>query len=447
MKILSKLKNSFLTNLPWKIAAFFMAFVLWFLILNVEDPIRNDFLTATLQLRNEQALLAGEGIHIENIEALREQEIRFQVRGTSRNINAIRNSIGAYIDLSTSDIITAAQNGETLRVTVQPFGYGTIEMIGRSNPHIVDLIMDTITTVEMFVELEEEGEIAEGYHLFRESISITPDVVAVTGPTSVVNRIVRLVVTKDVDGATSTISHEDLPILALDVTGQSVTSQHLVFENTADIELPILLRGRVQILAPIYDAQPPEGFGIHSINWDPQWFDVAGEEYTIENLAPIMLDAIPEGQIAMHTAQFEVPYDIRAFLPPGVFLINPMQHTVMAEVFVEPFVEQDFTISAEDISIIGMPPYANVITEEITITLSALQSIMAGISNFTTTAVVTGMVLEEGYNEVPLVFALPARVSLVAGEEIHSITIYVHEIEEGYEAEEEGNEEEEEGSD
>ena len=446
-KILLKVKNSFLTNLPWKIAAFFMAFVLWFLIMNVEDPMRTEAISVSLELRNEDALAEGsaQGIHLENIDLLRGQSIRFQIRGTSRSIDAIRNSLGAYIDLSTSDIAAAAQRGEPLRVNVQMEGYGSaVEVLGFS-PSSVNLIMDTIITIEMAVEVETKGEISNDFIILSESIYITPDVVSVTGPSSIVNRIERLAVTVDVNEAVSAIEMENLDIIALDVTGIPVVSGHLQFKNTADVELPVFRRGRVQVLQPAYNhAQSPAGFGIHSVSWNPQWLDVAGEEDAIASLAPVMLMPIPEGLIMNHTTDFSEQYDIRFFLPQGVFLIDPSRHIITVDVFVEPFVQQDFVIPIEYISIVGMPYYAEVVDAEVVIRLSALQSIMAGVGSITPTAFVNSINLEAGYNEIPLVIALPARVSLI-GDEAPTISIYVEAIEEGYEESEneEGEESEE----
>ena len=445
IKILIKLKNSFLTNLPWKIAAFFMAFVLWFLIINVEDPVRTEPVTVTLELRNEEVLALGtaQGIHLENLDNLRAQTIRLQVRGTSRSIDAIRNNLNAYIDLSTFDIRAAAERGDTLHVNVQLEGYGGTEIFSRT-PSSVPLVMDTITTVELPVEDYREGYISEYFILLTESINITPATVLVTGPSSYVNRIERMAVTVNVEGATSTIYEEDLEIVALDAAGEPVASPHLQFENRASIELPIYRRYRVRVLEPQFHAQPPEGFGIHSVNWNPQWLEVAGEEDVIASLGPIMLTPIPEGLIMNNTENFTEPYDIRVFLPPGVFLIDQRHHTIYVDVFVEPFVEQDFTIPIEAVTIIGLPEGAEVITEEITVRLSALQTIMAGVSvgNITATAVVSNVELEEGYNEIFIVFALPARVSLANNEEPMAITVYFEIIEEDDDEEDEETDEE-----
>jgi len=446
VKILLKLKDSFLTNLPWKIAAFLMAFVLWFLVMNVEDPMRNEIMRVQLELRNEDALATGtaEGIHLENIDFLRNLTISIQVRGTSRNLDAIRDTIGAYIDLSTSDIIAAAQRGEDLRVTIQPDRYGNAVELMSFSPRNVNLMMDTMTSVQMVVVLDEYGDISDDYFLLSESVAITPDVVTVTGPSSIVNRIDRLEVSANIDGATYTQYLEGVTITALDSAGDPVVSQHLQFQDTADIEIPIFRRGRVRVLEPRHEAHPPPGFGIHSVHWDPQWLDVAGEAEAIDALAPILLEPIPEGRIISATSNFSEEYDIRFVLPPDVFLIDPRINTIIVDVFIEPFVEREFTISIEDITIIGLPTGAVIITEEIAVNLAALQTVMAGVSNIAVTAIVNGEDLEVGYNEIPLVFALPARVSLLDSDEEPTITIYIETVEESEDEEEESEREEDE---
>ena len=413
-KILQQFINSFLTNLPWKIAAFFMAFTFWFLIMNTQDPVRNETVTRTLELRNEDALAMGgaEGIHLENIEQLRAQTIRFLVSGTSRGISAADQNLRAYIDLSTSDIISAAQGGHVLNIPVQIAGYTGPFNIFATTPSSVRLEMDTITTVEMDIEVETEGNVAYGFVLLRDSVSVTPATIPVRGPSSIVNRIDRLVVTAALDGEDSTVYQQDLAIFAFTADGAPILSQHLDL-GTANVELPILRRGIARVLQPQYHARPPDGFGIHSINWSPQYLDVAGSEEAIAALAPILMSPIPERMIAQFTADFIVPYDIRPYLPDGVFLVYPEWHTINVEVFVEPFIQQDFVIPRENITIIGLPPGAEVVTTEVAIRVSALQSVMGGIG--TITPFVTALNLDEGRNEIPLIaLGLPPGVELVS---------------------------------
>ena len=425
-KALQKIKNSFLTNLPWKIAAFFMAFALWFVIMNVQDPVRNESWTVTLELRNEDALATagGEGIHLENIEQLRTQSIRFLISGTSRGISAAQQNLRAYIDLSTSDILSAAQSGETLTVNVRTAGYTGPFDIFATTPSTVQLSMDTISTVEMAIEVETEGEEVYGFVLLPDSVRVTPATMPVRGPSSIVNRIDRLVVTANINDATGRVYRPDLNIIALDANNTFIFQSQQLNLGTADVELSILRHGRIQVLQPQYHANPPDGFGIRSINWYPRTLEVAGEEYAIANLAPIMMSPIPEGLIVSFTNDFIIPYDIRPYLPPGVYLIDPARHTINVEVFVEPFVQQDFIIPRDNINIIGLPPGAEVITGEVTLRLSALQSIIGGIGVITPTAVVIGANLEEGYNQIPLAaFGLPAGVSIVS--EIPTIVVYL----------------------
>jgi len=434
-KTLIRFKNVLLNNMSWKIASFIMAFALWFLIMNVVDPVRTEVVSFTLELRNEDELAAGAmGIHLDNINQLRNQTIQVSVRGTGQRIDALRDSFVAYIDLSTADIISAVhvRNQSSLRVNVNHLGVPSgIELFG-IHPSTVLLQLDAIETVEIAVDVETSGEVPDDFIILPESISANPSVLSVTGPSNTVATIERLLVMVAVDGATSAISLTDLVVSPIDAENELVPQTHLHIESTVDVEVPVFRRGRVQVLQPQAQASPPAGFGIRNITWQPQAFDVAGEEDAIMALAPILLSPIPAEYIENNNADFSVFYYLRSYLPQGVFLIDPSRHTISVDVFVEPIVVQSFTISRDDFQIIGLPYHVNVITEEITITISGLQSSMEEVGNIVPTAFLGAIDLTiEGPHEVPFIFGLPSGVSII--EEIPVLIVYVESQENSYE--------------
>ncbi|MCL2376009.1 MAG: CdaR family protein [Defluviitaleaceae bacterium] len=450
-KTLISFKNILLRNISWKIASFIMAFAIWFFVMNVVDPMRTETVTFDLQLRNEDGLAAGAmGIHLDNINQLRNQTIQVSARGTGERIDALRDSFVAYIDLSTADIISAVhvRNQNQLRVSVNPSGVPSgIEIIGIS-PSTVVLQLDAIETVEIEVEVVTSGEVADGFIILPESISVSPSVVSVTGPSNTVGTIESLVVMVAVDDATSSISLTGEVVSPMNAAGTLVPLTHLHIESTVDIEVPVFRRGGVQVLQPQVQASPPEGYGIRYIAWSPQTLDVAGEEGAIEALAPILLSPIPNGYVENHTADFSMIYDLRNYLPQGVFLIDPSRHTISVDVFVEPIVQESFTISRDSFQIMGLSPYVEVITEEITVTLSGLQSAMAEVGNITPTAFLGSLDLTmEGFHEVPFIIGHPNGVSIVG--EAPMLVVYIgaqdeedDEYENDYEGIEEDNLEE-----
>jgi|GEM_PF-1322789 len=425
-KVTSKLWKNILRNLPWKLAAFFMAVGLWFVIINLVDPVSTTTISVQLQLLNEDVLTDGsDHIHIANIAAVRNQTVSITVSGTLRSIEETRDSLVAYIDLSTFDIVSAARNAEDISITIHTAGLGNVDQVAAPSPSSINLVMDTIIEREFSVGVEPTGEVPEEFIQMQEFIIVTPDVLTVRGPSRILNRIEHLVRRVDIDGETITIFEADSEVWAFDTGGGRVTSQHMHI-GTVDVEIPIFRRGRIHIFPPLhYIGTFPEGYGLYEMDWYPRYVDVAGEEDAIAavwDISPIRLNAIQAEYIEGRIENFTVPVNFLPYLPPGVFLIDPDQHMVYVDMFVEPYVQQIFVIPSDYFNITGRPQGAavtpdttvTVLTEEITLTLTALRSVMAGIGDITPTAFLGNQhFLIEGERDVSFDFGLPAGVRIV----------------------------------
>ena len=447
-KTLLKLKNGLTKDLPWKVAAFLLAFALWFFIMNITDPIRNINVPVSLTLRNEAAFSEDLAhIHLENLSDLRNTIITIQVRGSENRVNELRSSFVAYIDLSTSDIIGTAGDAGTINVTVQvdgAFGDG-IELLSR-RPASVELRLDTMLTRYIDVDVETQGNVAYGFFSPHDSIVINPASLPVTGPASYVSRIESLVVSVDVSDFTAGLSLADQPVTAYDAAGQQVRSPHMEIAGTVDIVVPVYRRGILTVAAPIFQGQPQPGFGIYAIRHYPQVFEVAGTEESIANLTTIQLDPIPAGIIGTATEPFEHIYDLRPYLPDDVFLVAINRHTITVEVLVEPIVTQYFTIQRENFQIIGMPPNTTILTDEVTISISALRPIMEQMGSITANARMGQLNLPPGQHNIPLNFTgIPSRASIIGPPP--TLAIYIAGPEDEIDVEENNNADAEEARD
>ena len=429
-----KVKHMLLNNWPWKIAAFFMALVLWFFILNITDPIRTVEIPLTLVLMNENALTEGNSqIHLENIDQLRLQQVRVSVRGNSSAITELETNLIAYIDLSTSDIINAALLAESyteglnvnIHVNREDFGEG-LELLG-IRPSNVRLNLDTIITRAIPVRIIEENEVHPDFINIRESNIVTPNVINVTGPAAAVNSIDHLSAIVRLMGRTASFSLTNQPVTPRNSAGTVLTMPASVtIADTVDIEVPVLRRGTIQFLTPYFLGVPPEGFDVLSIRLDTRTFEVAGDPDDIANLVPILLDPIPADLISSNTEPFVHSYNVQGYLPPGIFLTEGMHHMINATVDVEPIVERDFTISYERFSIVGLPPNVQVLAEEIVVTIRALRSIIDQIVTITPVAFLSNLDLPPGEHRVPLNISIPPTASIVG--DMPMLTIYISEV-------------------
>ena len=399
-----------------------MAAILWFIILNFVDPIRTVNIPVPLELRNHEALAAGETpILLGNINDLQSQTIYLRMRGNSRIVEELRTNLTAYIDLAASDIIVAAGNREALPVMVQIENFGDEVELLSVRPLNVTLLLDNIITREMPVEVTMQGNVHQDFWAPPESVSVTPATVTVTGPSSVVSGIQRLDTLIHASGRTSTIHVSDNRVRPIGLNNVVINNPLIEINARVAVEVPIFRRGILEINPPIYNFEPPPGFGVYNIEFSPQYFNVAGDTDVIFSLEPINLDDIPE-EFSTHTTPFEVSYNINHYLPSRVFLIESNQHTVNVNVVMEPIVERAVRIDRTSFNVQGMPPNTIIVTDEIVLNISALASVMETVTPITATARLFNSNFAEGEHEVPLTFGLPPRVSIVG--EAPTLTIY-----------------------
>ncbi|MCL2855881.1 MAG: CdaR family protein [Defluviitaleaceae bacterium] len=408
---LSKLKEVFVTNLPLKIGAVLIALAIWFLILNFQDPVRTQELFVRLYLRNENELVGSQHqFFLENAEQLRNQIITVQVRGNNADVQAFEESLVAYIDLSTDRIIqTAAEGRGEINTMVNVMGnFGDRVDFRSHSPSTVTLYLDNIITREFDVDFVVAGQVADGYVLVEERYTISPDALTLQGPSSLLAQIDRLVLEVDVEGQTGTIQRNNQRPIAVNEDGDGITSHDIRIIGGVAVTVPIYRGGVVNILPPTHEGGLGVGFGVLPIHITPSQFYVAGSGDAIEGLTSITLPPIVmDGATESFTREF----DISRHLPAGVFLLDSTQNIATAEVVIEPIRQREFTVARENVNIIGAPSNFQILTDNVTFTISALESVLAGIGNINTSINLIGR--GEGEHTINLNVNLPSGASIV----------------------------------
>ncbi|MCL2235984.1 MAG: CdaR family protein [Defluviitaleaceae bacterium] len=417
--IIPKLKDLFVTNLPLKIGAVLIAVAIWFLILNFNDPVRTQELSRPLQLRNETALMLGENqFFLENADLLRGLEVTVQVRGNNADVSALEASLEAYIDLSTSDIIYTAADTDRLPVRVNVTGnFGEGVDFRSHNPSSVILHLDNIIDREFPVELSVTGQVAEGYVRIEGDAHVRPDAITLRGPSNALAQIDRLELVFDVEG-------ESNSAIVLNQRPEMVDTYGDVFQNAninplsgVTVTIPIHRGGMAHVLPVTHEGDIGAGFGIQPIHVTPSQFEVAGSREAIQALTPITLPPIA---LNGATQSFTMEFDIRQHLPTGVFLVNSDENTATVQVVIEPIGQRTFTVTSENVNFIGATNF-QVMTESVSFTVSALESILEGIDTVNTSISMFGR--GEGEHTINMTISLPPGATVVGG--IPSMTVRI----------------------
>lgn len=337
------MRKKLLKNWGLKLASLILAFVLWFLVVQIEDPIGDKrFNNIPVKLINTE-LLEDEnkvyevldGTDTVSVRVSAPRSIREQLRSTD---------IVAEADISKlTDINTVA--------ITYSVNYDVDEIEGDHS--VVRLSVEDKASKWVTLHCNTVGEVADGYMIANASSDQTR--IEVTGPASVIGRIKDAGVDIDVTGATNNISanvevqlyDSDGNLLEFSSIKKNVNYVHMSVEVLATKEIPVELNTM---------GVPAEGYlATGMVQSDPATVQIAGTASTLANVSKI---SIPEEQLNLTGASGNMVdiIDIREYLPDNVRLADSsFNGKITATVYVEPEAEKTLEVPAENITIINLP--------------------------------------------------------------------------------------------
>ena len=423
------MKKKILNNWGLKLASLLLAFVLWFLVVQIDDPSDSTtFYNIPVTLKNTELLEKENKVYevLDNTDS-----IRVSVRGPRSVIKQLRSAdIVAEADMSrltevnTIAINLSVPNAEVDSVT--------------SSPDVLRLSVEEKASKWVRVQYSTSGEVAEGYMI----ASASPDqtIIEVSGPKSAVERISYAGIDIDVSGAMTSLSANVEAMLydsdgkQLDLSGvtKNVNYVHMSVEVLATKEVPIELNVM---------GEPAEGYlatGILESN--PATVKIAGTSGTLSGIRKI---AIPAEKMDITGADSDVVnvINIKEYLETmNVRLADSsFNGRITATAYVEPVYTKTFEIPESNISVINVPEGLTAVLPEeetIKVEVSGLEAVVTALQQTAIRGIidVSAWMEEEGHTElkgktysVPITFRLEDEVTV---EEKIAIKITFKELEE-----------------
>ncbi len=174
------------------------------------------------------------------------------------------------------------------------------------------------------------------------------------------------------------------------------------------------------ILQPSIVGEPPASYVITDVNWEPTYAEVMGSEEAINNMGSISLDPV---DVSSFTSNQEKTYDLWAYLPNTLQIVNRTPQQVTVTFKVERLIEKQLALPISALTIRGYSVGAAFTEETIPVTIQAIQSVIGGIEadDIIGTVDLTG--LTEGVHTVPITLRLPTGVTVVGTPPTTEITI------------------------
>ncbi len=342
---MKKFQELLMKDLGWKLLSIAIATVLWFMVINIDQPVATRSYSRPLSIENMEAL-SNRGLTAGNLEELKNTKINVKVKAQRTALDRLSQNpewIQASVDLSE---LAYAVNGDTVALPVDIFIQNSATYgISSKSPSVVEVNIETLITKELPVEVELNGMLPADTILSDPVIS--SETITVTGPASAVNRVTKVSALINTDDLKESSDIRTKPICydaqEQIVKGVSTTPQEIVvsyaLHDAKQVPIHIDIKGT-----------PGEGYRVGDIICTPRYAEVTGSPEDLEKLVYLQLDSIDvSGRSSDITKTFFLP----DYLPEGITLMS--EDNGFAEVTVEISAQSNkqFTLPASRLHLQG----------------------------------------------------------------------------------------------
>jgi len=419
--MVKKILSFFYTDLHWKLISLGLAFVIWFVAMNLHDPSENASFPIPLQIVN-LAYMERDNLVLVNEAELRGMTINLGIRGLRSAFEDLdAGDLIVYIDMRTVNISEALASDvpitELLTVNTNLLPGFELQYVRAAN---VAVELDWRVTAPFTLQIEDIGQVRDGYELR----SLRPDnlMVSVIAAREVINAIDHVKIEVDLE-ALDDNDNIDASIMVIDQYGEDIT--HRVIElsiNTTTVRAQVLPVRSVELRVEQV-GEMASGFIVSEIRPTELFIDVVGNVEILDEIEYISIEFDLDGL----GESIERPINIADFLPSGVFLSESTPEEITISVDVEPIQRRTLFVPRRDVRTIGYGVYHTTIGDpaNIRVVVNGPQSTVGAMNVNALRVELDLRGLPVGIHWVPLTVALPFGVSLA--EPMQSLQVQIFE--------------------
>lgn len=342
-----KLMKHLANNPGLKLLSVLFSIVLWLVVVNVADPDATKSFSVPVEILNKDVITEMGKVP----DIVGDTDIAvFYITGPRSYVEDMAaDDFNVTADLSQIDL---SQDGDVKLVP--------IEITAKKNDKRIDIIRKTVNmqiTLEdrseqkFVISPETAGTPAEGCAIGN--VEVTPNLLKISGPASIVSRISRVTATINVDGISSDVSDSVMPVL-YDEDGAVISSELLeINQTTVTIRADILATKSIPIRCQV-GGTPATGYEYREVEYAPETVLVKGEAAVLNGISAVNIpgDVI---NIDGATEDVETSIDITPYLKEmGISLVDESTNQVAVKVVIERKETKTFNFPVENIKITGL---------------------------------------------------------------------------------------------
>ena len=401
--MLKKMMKHLVNNPGLKVLSVLLSLVLWLAVVKMADPEKTKSFSVPVDILNKNVIT--EMGKVPDIVGDTDIAI-FYISGPRSYVEDMSgDDFSVTADLSQIDF---SQDGDVKLVP--------IEISAKKNDKRIDIIRRTVNMQIRLEDLSEEkfvispemiGTPAEGCAIGE--VEVTPNLLKVSGPESIVSRISRVAAAINVDGISSDVSDNVFPVL-YDEEGNVINSD-LIEMNQASVTIKASILGTKNVMIRFrVSGTPADGCQYKGMEFAPETVQIKGEAAILNsiNMINIPADVI---DITGLSEDMDTTIDITPYLGEGISLVDETANQIAVKVMIERKESTVFNLDVKNIKVNNLlSTYELKYTgSTISVTVRARKEYMDGLKAKDLVAEIDVANLPPGTHLVPVALTLPSN--------------------------------------
>lgn len=344
-----KLMKHLANNMGLKILSILIAVILWLVVVNYDNP----EITKTFNIP----------VTVTNDRILEERGKVYEVVGQSNTATIYVKGKRRYLDnLTGSDFIATADlsqivdlnedgNEKWVPINVSARRYEKELAITQKSVNM-RITLEDLSTEQFYISCDTSGTPAEGYAIGE--VEVSPNLIKISGPRSVVSKISRVAAVVNVDGLTENITDSVVPVL-YDEEGKALGSSQLrMNQDKVYVDIQILGTKTVPVRCET-SGIPADGYEFIGLEYAPETIRIKGAPALLNNVQEIV---IPGSAINLEgaTQDVENSIDIVPYLgEEGISLVSPEENKIAVRAIIERLEVKNLEIPLEQLEVLNEP--------------------------------------------------------------------------------------------
>lgn len=319
------IKDKWKKNIGLKILSVLFAVFLWWLVVNIDDPIGTKKYTVDVLVTNPE-IITNAGKSYQIIDDTK--NVTVTVKARRKVLNEIKKS---YI-VATADLREMQDSSVPIRVTVTGFE-GEYDDIA-ANPRNIQVKVENTQKKTFPITTVAIGSPRDGYVVG--SMTASPKTVDISGPESSVAKISKVVAKVDVSemSADSTTQAQLIYYDAADNLIDKTLLTSNCDKNGVSVEIDMWKTKELTLNFDTSGISPAEGYLFTAIEVEPTSVEVSGNPEFLRGMTEIAI-----GKQALEKADMketeEVIVDIKEYMPDGISLVDADAASVVVRIVLE----------------------------------------------------------------------------------------------------------------